>query len=400
MSRFHPNLNIAIACGGTGGHLFPGLAVGRALARFDCRVSLFVSTKGIDQKAVAGITDLSVVTLPAVALQDRNYLAFVRSMRDAWLASRAAFARNKPGAVLAMGGFTSFPVVMAGTSVGAASFLHESNTIPGRANRLLAHWVDECFVGFPEAADRLWNPRVTWTGTPARDGFAIPNPTQIQVGRQELGLDPARPVLLVTGGSQGARGLNRLFLAALPELVTKFPELQYIHLTGEGDFEAARIAHTKLACRSVVQPFLAGMTSALAAATAVVSRAGASSIAELAAVRAPSLLVPLPTAQDNHQYYNALALESSGAALMRNQESVVPGQFAQSIVALLSNPDLRRTLSDRIGAWHVADAAERIAARMLQTIGADQRSEGPNRAGNSSPGMQVARVKQLGEVAA
>ena len=400
MSRTDSHFNIAIACGGTGGHLFPGLAVGRALARFGCRVSLFVSAKDIDQKAVAGITDLAVVTLPAVALQNRNYLAFARSMREAWRVSRAEFERNKPSAVLAMGGFTSFPVVMAGTTAGAASFLHESNTIPGRANRLLAHYVGECFVGFPEAADRLWNPRVTWTGTPARDGFEVPTPTQVEAGRIKLGLDPSQPVLLVTGGSQGARGLNRLFLDSLPELAAKLPSLQYIHLTGEGDFEVARATHAKLACRSIVQPFLSGMTSALAAATAVVSRAGASSIAELAAVRVPSILVPLPTAQDNHQYYNALALVSSGSAVMVDQNSASTGYFAQKVSEILLDNGLRQSLSHGISAWYVSDAAERIASRILRTIGADLRFgvRPIEKAATNRTGM--ARVRQQEEVIA
>ncbi|HTI71986.1 MAG TPA: UDP-N-acetylglucosamine--N-acetylmuramyl-(pentapeptide) pyrophosphoryl-undecaprenol N-acetylglucosamine transferase, partial [Candidatus Limnocylindria bacterium] len=238
--------SIAIACGGTGGHLFPGLAVGRALGRLGCRVSLFVSSKGIDQTAVANIADLAVVTLPAVAQQDRNYITFARSMARAWSGSKAEFRRNRPDAVLAMGGFTSCPVVFAGASTGALTFLHESNTIPGRANRLLAHWVDECFVGFPEAAGRLWNPRVTWTGTPSRDGFVVPTSAQVEASRIRLGLDPQRPVLLVTGGSQGARGLNKLFLGALPQLVATMPSLQYIHLTGEADLAMAEEAHAKL----------------------------------------------------------------------------------------------------------------------------------------------------------
>jgi UDP-N-acetylglucosamine--N-acetylmuramyl-(pentapeptide) pyrophosphoryl-undecaprenol N-acetylglucosamine transferase len=289
-------------------------------------------------------------------------------MSAAWRVCRDEFARNRPLAVLAMGGFTAFPVVMAGRAAGAAAFLHDSNTIPGRASRLLAHAVDECFVGFPEAAERLWNPRVTWTGTPAREGFVVPTKVQIAAHRVRLGLDPQRPVLLVTGGSQGAHGLNRLFLAALPGLHAGLPELQYIHLTGEGDYAAARDLYDQLGCRALVQPFLSGMTDALAAASAVVSRAGASSIAELAALRLPSLLVPLPTAQDNHQYYNARALVASGAALMVEQDRISPAGFGAAIRELVGDLAMRHGLVEKIRAWHVADAADRIAGRILQAI--------------------------------
>ncbi len=364
----HPSLHIAIACGGTGGHFFPGVAVGRALSRRDCRVSLFISSKEVDRKAAEGVSGMNIVALPAIAQQGRNYLSFVRSMSQAWKAARAEFRNTRPHAVLAMGGFTSAPPVWAGRGAGALTFLHESNVIPGRANRVLAHFVDECFVGFDQAAERLWNPRVTWTGTPARTQFAPADRARTEASRAALGLDPARPVLVVTGGSQGASGLNKLFLGALPSLISAARDLQYIHLTGAQSLVEAREVHTKLGCRSVVQPFLSEMDLVLSAATAVVSRAGASSISELAAMRLPSILVPLPTAQDNHQYYNARPLIDAGAAILARQDTVRAEEFALMILKVVTNPVVRESLSSRIAAWHVPDAADRIAARVLISI--------------------------------
>ncbi|NDF00666.1 MAG: hypothetical protein EB034_20705, partial [Verrucomicrobia bacterium] len=176
-------------------------------------------------------------------------------------------------------GFTSAPPLLAGKRLSAKTFLHESNTIPGRANRWLAHVVDEAFVGFPQAAHRLWIQRHAVTGTPVREQFA---PADAASCRMVLGLDAKRPTLVITGGSQGATGLNDLVLAALPELIARQPDLQFLHLTGTNDVEKARAAYaqldtrnSKLKTRFVVLPFLTEMELALGAATLAVSRAAA-----------------------------------------------------------------------------------------------------------------------------
>ena len=153
MSAFASSEFVAIACGGTGGHLFPGIAVGHELVARGCDVALLISPKDVDQTAVRGVAhEFKVVTLPAVGLTGRNVLKFASASLKSYRAALAAFRGRPPAAVLAMGGFTSAPPVLAGKRLGAATFLHESNTIPGRANRWLAHVVDECFVGFPEAS--------------------------------------------------------------------------------------------------------------------------------------------------------------------------------------------------------------------------------------------------------
>jgi UDP-N-acetylglucosamine--N-acetylmuramyl-(pentapeptide) pyrophosphoryl-undecaprenol N-acetylglucosamine transferase len=140
---------IAIACGGTGGHLFPGIAVGRQLVQHGCAVTLLISPKDVDQKAVSGILELQIVTLPAVALQRGSRLAFMQGFVRSYLSARRLFKEQPHHAALAMGGFTSVPPVLAARQLGAKTFLHESNTIPGRANRALSRFVDAAFVGFP-----------------------------------------------------------------------------------------------------------------------------------------------------------------------------------------------------------------------------------------------------------
>jgi len=166
-----PPVRVAIACGGTGGHLFPGLAVADQLVRRGCQVKLLISPKEVDQQAVQGVSDMEVISLPAVGLQRRSEIAFVRGFIRSYRAAAKLFKPCPPQAVLAMGGFTSAPPVLAAKRRGACTFLHESNTIPGRANRWLARFVQHAFVGFPTAVGRLHNRSVTVTGTPVRSCF-------------------------------------------------------------------------------------------------------------------------------------------------------------------------------------------------------------------------------------
>jgi len=356
---------VAIACGGTGGHLFPGLAVAEQLQRRGCDVALLISPKDIDQQAVKAASGMEIFTLPAVGLQNRNYFSFGKNFGKSLLAARKIFKRRQPVAVLAMGGFTSAPPVLAGKLAGAKTFLHESNTVPGKANRLLARFVDVAFTGFPEAAARLKARRTEITGTPVRPQFQIRNLGECRVA---LGLDSRLPTILVVGGSQGASALNEMILSALP-LLSAF---QFFHLTGVKDFEKVQAAYQSLKIRAVVKPFFAGMDLALGAATVCVSRAGASSLAEIAALRLPSVLVPLPTAADNHQYFNAVAYEKTGAAHLIFNQKTGEGRegktLAELVLRLVENAGERAKMQSALAQWHAPKAAELIAENILNAV--------------------------------
>lgn len=366
MTQPTPNLHVAIACGGTGGHLFPGLAVGHELVARGCAVSLLISPKNVDQQAVRGVAgEFNLVTLPAVGLTGRNVLKFAAASLRSYRAARAAFRPRPPQAVLAMGGFTSAPPILAGRRSGATTFLHESNTIPGRANRWLAHVVDECFVGFDAAARRLRNRRVVNTGTPVRPGFGA---TEAAGARLALGLDPAKPVLLVMGGSQGAAGVNQLVVSAFPELLEKLPGLQLVHLTGTLDFERVRAALAAYGRRVRVHAFFSEMELLLAAATVAISRSGASSLAELAAMRLPAVLVPFPSAVDDHQRHNAEAFAANGAARVLPQKSATPAQLVDLIADLAAEGPSRSKAIAALTDLDRPDAAAEIAERILQRL--------------------------------
>ncbi len=358
--------HIVIACGGTGGHLFPGLAVGQHLTRRNCEVTLIVSEKDIDQQALQNVWGMQIVKLPAVGLTSKNYPKFVLAFIKSFFAAKKLFKTKPPNAVLAMGGFTAAPPILAGKISGAATFLHESNAVPGRANRWLSHLVDRVFVGFSHAASQFTGCEVIDIGMPVRAQFTPRDPG---TSRTSLGLDPALPTLLIMGGSQGATPINALIVQSLPHLVKVLPEFQFLHLTGESDEAWVRDAYMEHAAgKFSVKPFLAEMQQALSAATVAISRAGASSLAEIAALRLPSILIPYPAATDNHQLFNAREYVRTGAARMLEQTEFTPEKLGQLVSLLTKNVTVREALLVALPCWHRPRAAEAIADQILAEV--------------------------------
>jgi UDP-N-acetylglucosamine--N-acetylmuramyl-(pentapeptide) pyrophosphoryl-undecaprenol N-acetylglucosamine transferase len=353
---------VAIACGGTGGHLFPGMAVGERLLERGCEVALLVSKKEIDQLGAKTASGMEVVSLPAVPLLRRNFPAFLKGFWLSFRQARQYFHAHRPAAVLAMGGFTSAAPILAGRLSGARTALHEANSIAGRANRLLAPWVNHVFIGFSSAAHQLGNRSVQFTGTPVRSQF---QPTDPEPCRMALGLDPNAPVVLVMGGSQGASALNEAMLEAVPLLTAKVPDIQFLHLTGIANFESISSAYKSVSARARVLPFLSEMEMALGAASVTVSRAGASSLAEIAAMQLPSILVPYPTAADDHQYHNARALAQAGAARMMIQSQLRADQLAALIAELIIDPFIAQQMKAELRKWHYPAAADEIIRTLL-----------------------------------
>jgi UDP-N-acetylglucosamine--N-acetylmuramyl-(pentapeptide) pyrophosphoryl-undecaprenol N-acetylglucosamine transferase len=365
MPDSNSNLFAVIACGGTGGHLFPGLAVAEALQQRGCAVTILVSSKEVDQRAVKNVVDMEVQTLPAVALERGSVVVFVKRFWESYRAAKKLFQQHRPQAVLAMGGFTSAPPILAAKACGAATFIHEANSIPGRANRWLARWVRQVFVFFPACERRVKNPSVAVLGMPVRPQF---QPMDAAACRLMLGLDPQRPVLLVMGGSQGASAINDLIVHSLPLLSAEAPELQYLHLTGLNEEAKMQAAYARHQCKAVIRPFLTEMELAMNAATAAVSRAGASSLAEAAALRLPMLLIPYPSAANNHQFYNALAFVESGASRMVVQKIATPEIVLDLTMELMRNEESRAAMRAALGNLHKPLASEQIADRMLAAM--------------------------------
>src|SRR5437870_1621337 len=177
------------------------------------------------------------------------------------------------------------------------------------------------------------------------------------------------------GGSQGASAINSLIVKSLPILAKWFPNVQWLHLTGAAEIEMVKKAYATLGIKAAVRAFLPQMELALGAATVAVSRAGASSLAELAAMRVPSVLIPYPSATDNHQYYNARAFEQTGAARLLEQKLATPEGLAEQLAQLIENTGEREKMQQALAQWHSPRAAEQIAEAMLEAVRA-MRSEG------------------------
>ena len=356
---------IAIACGGTGGHLFPGLAVGDALVARGCEVTLLVSSREVDQTAVKSAYGMEVESLPVVGLS-RNLPRFAASFWSSLGQCRKLFRENRPDAVLAMGGFTSAPPVIAGKLIGARIFLHEANAIPGRAVKLLAPLADEVFVQFPAAMPRVLSIDIRATGLPVR---AAMEPIEKADARTALGLADDQPVLLVMGGSQGARSINQALIESLPRLAKALPDLQFIHLTGTGSVELVRQAYDALGLSAVVRPFLTEMEYALGAADLALSRSGASSLAEFSAMELPAILIPYPTAVDDHQRLNARSFVDIGAARCFHQKQLTPNLLVSQLSQLFGSPARLEAMAGAMKQWKSAQATGEVVQRIFEACG-------------------------------
>lgn len=310
-------LKVIIACGGTGGHLFPGIAVAQELESRGHEVLLLISEKKVDAEASRKYSNLRFETVRAIAKPPTfslRMISFLWRLRKTIGQCRGILKREKADVVLGMGGFTSFPPVYAGSRLGLRTYVHESNAIPGRANRMTAKRCTAVLLGLGEAAGHFPDAKVIQTGTPVRE--ELKNLPSREEAAREFGLDPGKKTLLVMGGSQGAQRLNEMVVEG-----SKDSRWQVLHLTGQLDFDRVSKEVGERAGYKVMA-FCDKMAEALVASDFCVSRSGASSLTELSHVGLPSLLVPYPFAADDHQTANARVFEKTGAALLFRQDEV------------------------------------------------------------------------------
>lgn len=364
---------IVIACGGTGGHFFPGMAVGRELVSRGNQVMLIASRKDVDRENAKGVEGCRIEFLPAVALLRGRLLAFTWGMVRALALCLKWFFGWRPDVVLVMGGFTSVAPAIIGRIMGARIYLHEANSIPGRANRLIAKWCHGIFVGFPSTESFFPGRKVTVAGTPVRSQFSEGLPHS-HYGK--FGLNPDAPVLLVMGGSQGARGINQLMLEVVPILSDRHPDLQFVHLAGSNECEPLEEMYRGHCKHFYLSEFCSDTSALVRMASAVLSRAGASSLAEYAAAGLPALLVPYPAAVDDHQKHNALIFCQEGAALMVEEKEAIPALVAASLEQLIYDRSVHSNMTKSLRRWDPCHAAQRIADDLVATPAESVSGEG------------------------
>ncbi len=358
-------MKFAIAAGGTGGHLFPGLAVGEVLLARGHEVMILISEKEIDALATQGRSEFRIERLPGIGMPkifSPAIFGFLRRFKAALDQCRALYAEFKPDAVLGMGGFTSTAPILAGRPRKIPTFVHESNAIPGKANWLNARLVTAVLLGFQECGRYFPKSRWIVTGTPIRNSLA----TRMDKGSAlaAFGLLPGRRTLFVMGGSQGAQGINRALLSALPAL--KNAAVQVIHLTGRQDEELMRAAYAAAGLPAFVAAFSHRMGEAYSAADFCIARSGAASLTELSHFGLPSVLIPYPFAAEDHQTLNAKIFADAGAATLLHEREITGGILAQTLCSILDDPARLAEMSARSASLAPHAAAERVAETILK----------------------------------
>ena len=364
-------MKVIIACGGTGGHLFPGLAVAEALISRQHHVRLLVSDKVVDRTALAtsticsGPSRLDARPVSAVGWDgSRRLIRFCHRLAKATKDCADIYGEFEPDAVLGMGGFTTAPAMLAARWRGTRALIHESNAVPGKANRWVGRWAEHVALGMAECARFFGRSHVTVTGTPIRSALRH---GKVAEARKQLGLEDGRLTILVAGGSQGAHAINDAMACALPRLVEWKERIQFVHLSGTSDESYMRDAYEKNEQVAKVMSFCNQMELAYSAADLVIGRSGAATLTEIAAFELPSILIPFPQAAGDHQLHNARAFQRAGAARLIEQEQLSPlhatagERLAGTIMELLNDDGQRTRMSAATRTLAVANADQRIA---------------------------------------
>jgi UDP-N-acetylglucosamine--N-acetylmuramyl-(pentapeptide) pyrophosphoryl-undecaprenol N-acetylglucosamine transferase len=356
-------LRIVIAGGGTGGHLFPGIAIARELLarRPGATVSFAGTARGIESRVVPR-EGFALDLLRSAGLKGHSIAARVRgiallplSFLDAW----GILSRRKPDLVIGVGGYSSGPVVMLAALRGIPTLLAEQNAVPGLTNRILARVVSAAAVTFDSTVS-FFGRRGFVAGNPVRPEFFVEHPPE---GGSDGGGRRAR--VLIFGGSQGAHAINVAMVAAAPRLAAD-GGVDITHQTGERDVELVRSAYRDAGLAARVEPFLVAMDREMKQADVIVSRAGSTSIAELTAVGRAAILIPLPTATDDHQTRNAEVLARAGAAELLPQQGLTGAVLADRILALVRDPGRRAATAVAARRLARPDAAKLIVDRVLE----------------------------------
>jgi UDP-N-acetylglucosamine--N-acetylmuramyl-(pentapeptide) pyrophosphoryl-undecaprenol N-acetylglucosamine transferase len=358
-------LRIVMAGGGTGGHLYPGIAVARELlARVPDAVVTFAGTaQGIEARVVPR-EGFALDVLRSAGLKGKSTATLARGLAllpvsglDAW----RILSRRRPHVVIGVGGYSSGPVVAAAVARRIPTLLLEQNAIPGFTNRVLARVVSAAAVTFEQTAS-YFGRRGIVTGNPVRPEFFV--------GGGEAPARVAGPRrVLIFGGSQGAHAINMAMVEAAPRLAARDGPVGITHQTGERDVELVRDGYRRAGIEARVEPFLYAMEREIAAADLVVCRAGATTIAELTAAGRPAILVPLPTAADDHQRRNAEVLAAAGAAERLEQKDLTGERLAGAIDRLLGDPPRLEAMARAAHRLAKPDAAQRIVDRVLELAG-------------------------------
>jgi UDP-N-acetylglucosamine--N-acetylmuramyl-(pentapeptide) pyrophosphoryl-undecaprenol N-acetylglucosamine transferase len=349
-------MRVMIAAGGTGGHIYPGIAVAKEIMRRhpDAEVKFVGTARGLENKLVpnAGfelsLIDSTGLKNVGIAARVRGLLVLPKSLRQA----RALLKEFRPNVAIGAGGYVSGPVLLTASLLKLPTLVMESNALPGWTNRVLARFIDKAAVSF-EAALPFFRGKGVVTGNPVRREF-------FEIEQKQR--DPAQLSILIFGGSQGAHAINEAMVEALPLLGEVKARLRVTHQTGEADYEqiAAGYAKSGWSEQASVRKYIDDMVAAFSDADLIICRAGATTTAELIAAGKASLMIPFPFAADDHQRKNAEAMEAAGAGKMILQQGLSPKRLAGEIEMLVREPGKVTAMEHVVRAMGRGDAAAKV----------------------------------------
>jgi UDP-N-acetylglucosamine--N-acetylmuramyl-(pentapeptide) pyrophosphoryl-undecaprenol N-acetylglucosamine transferase len=340
---------IVIMAGGTGGHVFPALAVAQLLMEQGWQVSWLGTLKGLESRVVPeNNIDIDWLTVAGVRGKGifSKFKAVFMLLRACGQAGRI-LRKRKPDVVLGMGGFVAGPGGVMAKLLGIPLVIHEQNRVPGTTNRLLAKLANQVLEAFPDSFSK--KAAATCTGNPLRKAFLMPENKTNRAEKTAVNI-------LIFGGSQGAKILNEV----VPDAVVNLPDIHVIHQTGEAMLEQVKARYRELNIKAHVTAFIEDMVAAYQWADIVVCRSGAMTVSEIAAMGVPAIFIPLPTAIDDHQVANARYLTDAGAGLLLLQKDLNPMSLAEKITQALGQLEAMRIATTQCARMNATDAVAAI----------------------------------------
>lgn len=360
--------NYFFAGGGTGGHIYPAIAIAEKIAELapGSKIHFFCSNREIDS-AILSKTNFEYTALAAIgfSLKPKKFFLFLKYFTQSYKQAKETLSNSENPVVVGIGGFVSAAVVCAAHKLKVPVFLVNIDSVAGRANKLTQRFAKEIFVQFETTKNCFKNKNVTVTGCPLRSGFENPNAEKC---RQALGLDADKKILLVMGGSSGARSINEAVCELLGELNEFIDEWQIVHIAGRGNLEAVQEKYKGVKVRSCVIDYYDEMADLLVAADLGVGRSGAVSIAEYAVSNLPMIMMPYPHHKDMHQYLNASQLVEAGGAVVVDDLADLNERvewLGEELLPLLKDDDKRGEMETNYENIAIKNSALIIAQQII-----------------------------------
>ena len=362
---------IFFAGGGTGGHIYPAIAVAEKIIELapDSKIHFFCSRRDIDSRILSQ-TNFEYTKLPAegFSIKPGKLFRFCSTFIKSYKIANEIISKTENSVVVGIGGFIAAPVCLAGHKRKRPVALLNVDILPGLANKIIANWANEIFVQFDDTAEHFAKRKanVNVVGCPLRHSFSNPNPDK---AIEQLGLDRDKKVLLITGASSGSQSINEAVCSILGRLDSFADDWQIVHLTGVAHCESVKKKYADVKIKSTVLSYYDDMADLLACADLVIGRSGAVSIAEFVASTVPSICMPYPHHKDRHQYLNAGKLVDAGAAVIVDDLPDAKDRanwLAEELVYLLEDDQNRRQMKENCKTISILDAATKIATKLIE----------------------------------